>query len=186
MIPCIYVRAGDRDTRREAAIRAPGAAPPPLRPPPPPPPPPPRPPPPRILWTVVVSHVTTAVREASCVPKACGSPATRCTARPAAAAPPADWEQRHGRREGRRKGRREGRRQAVQTVLRTTQCTTQCTTHAVHDACSARRMQCTRSAHAHRKPCSLLCACEERIGGAPRHDRQDQRVARDACEAVRP
>ena len=80
MIPCIYVRAGDRDTRREAAIRAPGAA-----------PPPPRPPPPRILWTVVVSHVTTAVREASCVPKACGSPATRCTARPAAAAPPADW-----------------------------------------------------------------------------------------------
>ena len=160
MIPCIYVRAGDRDTRREAAIRAPGAAPPPLRPPPPPPPPPPRPPPPRILWTVVVSHVTTAVREASCVPKACGSPATRCTARPAAAAPPADWEQRHGRREGRRegrrKGRREGRRQAVQTVLRTT--------HAVHDACSAP----LSSAHRH-APRSSTTGHPVRRGG--RRDR---------------
>ena len=175
MIPCIYVRAGDRDTRREAAIRAPGAAPPPLRPPPPPPPPPPRPPPPRILWTVVVSHVTTAVREASCVPKACGSPATRCTARPAAAAPPADWEQRHGRREGRRegrrKGRREGRRQAVQTVLRTTQCTTQCT-HAVHHtvhACSAphsARMQCTHAVH---DACSApLSSIATHLGAAPR------------------
>ena len=55
---------------------------------------------------------------------------------------------------------------SVQSICR-------CTAHAVHD-------------YAHRNPCSLLCACEERIGGAPRHDRQDQRVARDACEAIRP
>ena len=81
MLPCTYVRAGDRDARREAAIRAPGATPASPR----------APPPPRSLRTVVVSHPTTAAREARCVPKAWGRPATRCTGRPAAAAPPADW-----------------------------------------------------------------------------------------------
>ena len=73
MLPRAYVRAGDRAARREAAVRTPGATPAPPR----------APPPPRSLRTVVVSHATTAVREARCVPKAWGSPATRCTARPA-------------------------------------------------------------------------------------------------------
>ena len=106
MLPRAYVRAGDRDARREAAVRTPGATP----------------APPRSLRTVVVSHATTAVREARCVPKAWGSPATRCTARPAAAPPPADWSQQHGRCEG--------RRQAVQIVQCPVQRAMRATRHA--------------------------------------------------------
>ena len=119
MLRCTYVRAGDRDARREAATRAPGATPASPR----------APPPPRSLRTVVVSQPTTAAREARCVPKAWGRPATRCTGRPAAAAPPADWSQQHGRCEG--------RRQAVQMV----QCAVQRATRASRHACIAPRAQ---------------------------------------------